>query len=250
MSSLNSRLRNIHPMRHYVRLSKMMGRTINGVRLKGDAVFCPCCERSAREFVQRDICAFCESRPRQRFLWLYLQDLLSGGGKILHFAPEECLQSRLRKIKGIMYVSADIRSVAADHNVDLNSPAETVKRLGAGAYSVVIISHVLEHVENDANAMQALRLLTVPHGHVLIQVPMNTNSPKTYEDWTINTPEGRLAAFGQDDHVRLYGLDFVERLESAGLNVTQVDPVDICSPEDIYRMRLKNDTIFDCRPLP
>jgi hypothetical protein len=58
----------------------------------------------------------------------------------------------------------------------------------------------------------------------------------------------RTRAFGQDDHVRVYGQDFIDRLASAGFLVSQVNPPDICSDESISRMRLKNDTIFVCRP--
>ena len=40
---------------------------------------------------------------------------------------------------------------------------------------------------------------------------------KTWEDAGIATPEARLQAYGQADHVRLYGRDIFARLASCGL---------------------------------
>ena len=47
-----------------------------------------------------------------------------------------------------------------------------------------------------------------------LQVPMKGKT--TYEDFSISTPEGRERHFGQDDHVRLYGSDYYQRLQDAG----------------------------------
>ena len=50
--------------------------------------------------------------------------------------------------------------------------------------------------------------------------PIAADRARTYEDPTIVTPSGRRRAFGQEDHVRLYGRDFTTRLEAAGFSVT------------------------------
>ena len=42
----------------------------------------------------------------------------------------------------------------------------------------------------------------------------------TYEDESVTSPEARRREFGQEDHVRWYGLDFPQRLEAAGFNVS------------------------------
>jgi hypothetical protein len=49
-----------------------------------------------------------------------------------------------------------------------------------------------------------------------IQVPIWVQ--RTFEDQTKRTPKERLEAFYQSDHVRLYGLDIVERFEEAGFS--------------------------------
>lgn len=45
----------------------------------------------------------------------------------------------------------------------------------------------------------------------------------TDEDPSVTDPEERLARYTQRDHVRFYGLDVADRLESAGFTVTILD---------------------------
>jgi len=50
-----------------------------------------------------------------------------------------------------------------------------------------------------------------------VQVPIDQNRKVTYEDFSITTPKGREEAFGQTDHVRIYGQDDVSRLKKPAL---------------------------------
>jgi hypothetical protein len=61
---------------------------------------------------------------------------------------------------------------------------------------------------------------------------------RTVEDPSIVKPEDRLTAFGQEDHVRRYGPDFVDRLRDAGFRVATIRVVDLCSPVDAVTMGL------------
>ena len=60
----------------------------------------------------------------------------------------------------------------------------------------------------------------------------------TDEDPTITDPKERLRRFGQDDHVRRYGWDYVTRLEEHGLSVEVVK--DYPPNERIRRHQLNN----------
>ena len=193
-----------------------------------------------------EICAFCESKPRQRFLWLYLKERIQPGEAILHFAPEPCLRRLLRGRADIDYLSADINSAWADVLVNLNAPDEFRVKLGGRACSKIILSHVLEHVLDDAMALGLLKELLARDGALLIQIPQDWRLVETYEDWSINSAAGRLRAFGQEDHVRVYGSDFTRRLADAGFQVSSINPTDLYSAEVIARMSLQNDTIFVC----
>ena len=246
LQMVETQIRARHPMRRYLALKKKMSRQVNRVRLRGQAVFCPCCEHLARTFLPNDICAFCESRPRQRFLWLYLKERIQPGDVILHFAPEPCLQPLLRRRGDVDYLSADIASAWVDVLVDLNAPDEFRAKLGTRACSKIILSHVLEHIPDDAMALALLKGLLVADGALLIQIPQDWRRAETYEDWSITSAAGRLRAFGQEDHVRLYGRDFTRRLADAGFQVSAINPRDLFSPDVIARMSLQDDTIFAC----
>lgn len=71
----------------------------------------------------------------------------------------------------------------------------------------------------------------------------------TYEDFSITSKEGRLRAFMQEDHVRLYGLDIVNRIESVGFKFS-VKQVDELPDSDIDRSSLKfksTNEVFVCQ---
>ena len=62
-----------------------------------------------------------------------------------------------------------------------------------------------------------------------------------------NTPELRRKYYGQEDHVRKYGLDFKYRLESVGFNVEEIRAEDLLySGEERNLYKLINDVIYVC----
>jgi ubiquinone/menaquinone biosynthesis C-methylase UbiE len=93
--------------------------------------------------------------------------------------------------------------------------------LDDNSFSLVWCSHVLEHIENDHQAMSEVYRVLKPNGLAVIQVPIYRQ--KTYEDSAIQSPEERLKHFYQDDHVRLCGLDIVQRLQNVGFKVNVID---------------------------
>lgn len=110
----------------------------------------------------------------------------------------------------------------------------------------VICVHVLEHIRDDRAAIGEIYRLLQPGGWALISVPIRLDGP-TYEDPSIVSPAAREAAFGETNHVRLYGLDLVDRLEDAGFDVS----VDLASAvSETTRQRygfLDDENIFMCR---
>ena len=63
-----------------------------------------------------------------------------------------------------------------------------------GSFDVIYCSHVLEHVASDRAAMRELRRVLAPGGWAILQVPIIRET--TYEDASITSETGRLAAFG------------------------------------------------------
>jgi SAM-dependent methyltransferase len=222
------------------------------LRHRGSEVGCPLCggrfDRFKAAWNRPDaLCWRCGSHERHRAQWLLLtqrRELLQAQS-MLHFAPEWCLRCRLEPLsgeRGLRYVTADLDPAGVDLGLDLMG-----LDLPDHAFEAVICSHVLEHVGDDAVAMRELRRVTAPGGWCLVMIPLDLTREETYEDPSIVTPEDRVRAFWQHDHVRLYAPDVADRLAAAGFQVETIRPDDL-GPEAARRARLlPSDWIFLCR---
>lgn len=224
---------------------------LTGLKLacRGRGRFCPVCGRSSRRFLsilrEEAECLHCGALERHRFVWRYLTertDLLDGGPRrVLHVAPEPFFEPRLRRRIGPGYVTGDLQNPRARVRMDL-----TRIPCADGAFDVVLCSHVLEHVQDDRKAMRELRRVLDPAGWALILVPITAEA--TDEDPSVVDPRERLRRFGQIDHVRRYGPDFIDRLEGAGFCVRIYEVDDLADPGAAVRMGLTDSSgqIFHC----
>lgn len=215
---------------------------------RGWRLECPCCGGRYRRFVARGyrrdaICPGCFAAERHRTLWLFLSretDLLAGDKRILHFAPEPSLAAKLRAMPG--YMSADLDLGRAMRVMDI-----TAIPLADESIDAILCNHVLEHVPDDRAALRELRRVLAPTGVAYMQHPISYDRD-TYEDPSITSEEGRLRAFGQEDHVRIYGRDFDARVEAAGFAhvILRYEPQ---VPEsERRRYALGFDPIYICKP--
>lgn len=84
-------------------------------------------------------------------------------------------------------------------------------------------------------------------GSGIFQVPIDYNRDETFEDFSITSPKEREKAFGQHDHVRLYGKDYKTRLENAGFRVTEDDFVKGFSTSEQTRYGIRDsELIYYC----
>ena len=224
--------------------------------LRGDNNFCPICGYEALTFLPYGVrkrpnaqCPGCKSLERQRLVWLYVQNhrLLEGCKSLLHVSPEKVLFEKFRAISGLEYVPADkfdpgYRYAAGTINLDV-----TDIQFPDNHFDAIMCIHVLEHVPADHKAMQELLRVLKPGGWAIILVPIDKNLQQTLEDPAIQTPEARLAAYGQEDHVRQYGMDYADRLRAAGFTVKVDDFIGQFSAEEQFRMGLpKEEDIYFC----
>jgi SAM-dependent methyltransferase len=208
------------------------------VLLRGDRHECPCCGGRFARFIVRDgasrVCPGCRSRERQRVLWLYLQRELgieSSRARVLHLAPEAALHERLRAIPSLRYETGDLEpGPLVDRTMDVGALPHA-----DGSLDLVLCSHVLEHVPDDVGAARELARVLAPGAVALIQVPVDEGLDRTYEDPGITTPDGRLRAFGQADHVRVYAADVSDRLRAGGLEVTCIPYAETFPPQARFR---------------
>lgn len=161
-------------------------------------------------------CPRCGCHDRERHLLLYLRacgrfDTFSGKD-ILHFAPERRLSPLIAARAPSRYVKCDLFPASEDVlKVDmLRMPFEDA------AFDVVIANHVLEHVDDDRLALSEVRRVLRPGGVAILQTPYSPKLRCTWDDPGIDTDAARLEAYGQADHVRLYGADIFERFCAAG----------------------------------
>jgi SAM-dependent methyltransferase len=202
---------------------------------------CPICQRSSRRFrpyglIRREEaqCVHCGALERHRLLWHYVSrmKLLDPPiSKMLHVAPEACLEPLFRQRLGNAYLTADLEDPQAMVKMDITRipyPAES--------FDAIYCSHVLEHVPDDRLALREFRRVLKPGGWAILLVPVFVE--RTIEDPDCTDPEERLRRFGQDDHFRIYGPDYVDRLREAGFEVQVSRVADVASHEDVVRMGL------------
>jgi SAM-dependent methyltransferase len=193
---------------------------------RGTRVACPVCGHRFSGFLEHrgypDVrCPLCGSMERHRLLWLWLRaetDFFEAPLRVLHFAPEFGIRRRLAKLENLEYRTTDLQSRMADENFDITSIPHP-----DASFDVVLCNHVLEHVPDDASAMRELRRIVRPGGWAVLMCPIAAGPSETLEDPSVQDPQRRLEVYGQEDHVRLYGADYADRLRSAGFEVEVVD---------------------------
>jgi SAM-dependent methyltransferase len=152
-------------------------------------------------------------------------------------APEMPLRKLLQGSKPASYLTADLDAPEVDIHFDL-----TDVPLADDAFDVVVCNHVMEHIPDDRAALREIRRILAPGGWGLLMTPIVVES--TVEDPSETDPAERLRRFGQADHVRRYGWDYVDRLREAGFEVEVLRLEEQLSPRAVERHRLRNPEGF------
>ena len=234
-----------------IRLS-IVARPILAFLLKGNTFTDPIDGKSFRMFLpygygkQRNnvLSPSTLSLERHRLLWLYLQnetDFFTAKEikKVLHFAPEQEFYKRFKKQKNIQYTTTDLFSPLADVKADIcNLPFED------NQYDVLFCNHVLEHIPDDTKAMQELYRVLKPGGMAILQIPQDLKRDITFADDSITDQKKRAEIFGQYDHVRIYGRDYLDKLRSIGFQVIEEDYTNKIAPELVEKYCLAKGEII------
>ena len=208
---------------------------------RGNKYICPFCGYGSTDLMERGLdnevlhqyqiigggkrkctCYQCGAYDREKLVYLFLRDNLkifdkASKSKILHIAPEKKLSDKIRSCSFLEHICGDLfcegyPSYVHEMNI-LNLIFED------STFDIIICNHVLEHIEDDKKAMAELYRVLKPGGTAILQVPISKCLDKTFEDLTIVTPIERERIFGQKDHLRIYGMDYKDRLESVGFVV-------------------------------
>lgn len=135
------------------------------------------------------------------------------GMAVLHFAPERHLSRLIVAAGPARYIKCDLFPGAPDiERVDMLAIPYPDK-----TFDLVIANHVLEHVANDARALEEIRRILKPGGCAILQTPFSAKLQETWSDAGIDDDCTRLQAYGQEDHVRLFGRTIFDRFTAVGL---------------------------------
>lgn len=234
----------------------------------GDKYYCPFCENNFRKLLpgghdlpvikekqiigaglrNNCVCPRCHSTDRDRLIHLYLTNftsILSETNSLLHVAPSGSLESLLKTIPNLKYDAGIKYHEGFYFSKDI--PIIDIRELKYKDqnFDIIICNHVLEHIKEDLKAMKELYRVMKPGGWGLLQVPISNIIDKTYEDFTLTKNEDREREFGQFDHVRIYGSDYVDRLIKAGFKVEIVNPSADWGLKDLDKYAInKNELLY------
>ena len=195
--------------------------------------YCPACNQKVPDFYFFSYrpygCPNCNASPRERFvMYCFRNNLLPSlhnGFNILHIAPsEKSIENYFRSFGN--WVGGDINPKRYNKNV---IHLDLEKFHINDYFDVIYASHVLEHIIDDYKAMKNIYNHLVPGGFAIILVPLLGKA--TIEGGPSLSPKERQKKFGQHDHVRQYGSDITERLESVGFSVKIIDSKNISLSE-------------------
>ncbi len=160
---------------------------------------------------------------------------------MLHVAPERPIAHLLQRRGGVDYVSIDRQPGAAMQAMDL-----TALSFADDSFDAVYCSNVLEHIDEDRQAMREIVRVLSHGGWAMVLVPLYGDA--TYEDVSVTDPAERARLYGQSDHVRAYGIDVAERLAGAGLDVWVEQPgLGLGTAEAVRQGVDQNEIVFVCR---
>jgi SAM-dependent methyltransferase len=227
--------------------------TFRGLLFLGTKYTCPCCGWRVRDFTKGNAllkkrplsyCPRCNSKARHRRIWLFLQqntNLFNDQLSLFEVSPKYSFSRRFTQMVNISYVAADLYDRPhISFRMDLVEASLKSERFDA-----VLCVHVLEEIMDDRRAMEELFRILKPGGWAVISVPTRMDQV-TYEDPTITAPKERKRAFGEPDHVRIYGYDLKDKLEACGFNV-QVDLADTVPLQTREKYGLRGiENIFYC----
>lgn len=204
--------------------------------------FCPACRRGMEQLLPTAThpaarCPECQSLERHRFLAVLI-DLLRPWMRqrvrvVLDVAPTPIVRKLIHdRIDPWLYVATDLEP---DRDIDVRADLTTLP-LRDDSVDLLLCYHVLEHVPDDRAAMRELARVLSPAGLGIVQVPRHIE--EVTDEGPLVPGETRAHRFGQDDHIRWYGMDFEQRLRDCGLVPMVLTTRSLFTEEEIDHLRL------------
>ena len=194
-----------------------------------------------------EVCPHCFSKSRQRLEVLIFEKnpdwFRQGSAVCLHFAKEDCFDRFYKEHPEIEVHNCDkYPSEIGMEQMDILAIPYLESTV-----DFVVANQILEHVENDYTAMKEVKRVLKNGGKFIVTVPINLVAAETFEDQSITSEAERLEKYGQKDHVRMYGLDFKNRLQTVFEHVDEYKAREMYSKDEMYQYALSpEESVFVC----
>lgn len=190
-------------------------------------------------------CPSCESGSRLRLVVSYFQSEnidLESPQSLLHFAPERAFANYIKPYQQVKYSTADPMM----DGVDISCGMESIP-LPDSSCNMIMANHVLEHVEDVEASLAELRRVLRKDGQVLFTIPIDWDLKNSYSVEKELDPVTRIRLFGASDHVRQFGSDFSNILESNAFQVSEFRNEE--GFRKAHRINNDEDVLFVLRPI-
>ena len=149
-------------------------------------------------------CMYCGSHDRERHLYMFFDKLrlwdAVRASRVLHFAPEKHLRSRITGLGPAKYTAADLfpRDEQTERIDVTDLPFDDE------SYDFVVCNHVLEHVKEYRTALSEIYRVLSPNGLAVLQTPVSRLLTRNFEDDGIDSDTLRLYFYGERAHCRVF----------------------------------------------
>ncbi|VYU41723.1 glycosyltransferase [Clostridium tertium] len=197
--------------------------------------------------VENFLCPQCHCHDRERHLIKYFDkmkiwDKYIKDRRVLHIAPEHNIQKIIHDLNTKEYVCGDLYPTK-NYIIDLDI---TNIQFDNNYFDFIICNHVLEHIPDDLKAMSELYRVLKNGGYAVLQTPYSNEINNSFEDEKIMSDEERKKYYGQCDHVRIYGIDFFDRLKKSGFSLNIIKNEELFTLEECkkYGFNYREDLIL------
>jgi phosphoglycolate phosphatase len=150
-----------------------------------------------------------------------------------------------RRIIGDSYLPADLHasSYPKSSNVRELNLCTDLENINASSYDLILHNHVLEHVAcAPASVLSELHRLLAPGGWQVFSIPIFPSRINEEDLSPSLTADERRLRFGQSDHMRAFGKNYMDILNAAGLELFDIG--EIIRPEELTTWAVPADSLF------